>query len=149
MSQSTHFVPCLFQVYLQVRFIWRRSRLLLPTVQLGAICLACWVSVSRVSDNKHHWSDVVGGIILGAIGCILTVSTYITPSSGHMTFTQRHINVDATWRCIRGHMTCIPRRRNVMRSHEVYTTSHQRRCNVMTLHRRWSNVIKNFMCLLG
>ena len=63
----------LFQVYLHVRFIWRRSRLLLPVIQLGAICLACWVAVSRVSDYKHHWSDVVGGAILGALGCVFTV----------------------------------------------------------------------------
>lgn len=59
-------------IYLQVRFIWRRSRLLLPTLQLGAICLGCWVAMSRVSDNKHHWSDVVGGAILGAIGSFST-----------------------------------------------------------------------------
>lgn len=60
-------------IYLEVRFMWRRVRLLLPTLQLGAICLGCWVSVTRVSDNKHHWGDVLGGAILGALGTIFTV----------------------------------------------------------------------------
>lgn len=59
-------------IYFQTRFIWRRSRLLLPTLQIGAICLGCWVSITRVSDNKHHWGDVVGGTILGAIGSFFT-----------------------------------------------------------------------------
>ena len=27
------------------------------------------------------------------------------------------------------------------RTYDVYTTSHQRRCNVMTLHRRWFDVV--------
>ena len=30
--------------------------------------------MSRVSDNKHHFSDVLGGAILGAIGALFTVS---------------------------------------------------------------------------
>lgn len=59
-------------IYFQTRFIWRRSKLLLPTLQLGAICLGCWVSITRVSDNKHHWSDVIAGALLGAIGSIFT-----------------------------------------------------------------------------
>lgn len=59
-------------IYLQVRFIWRRSKLMVPTIQLGAICLGSWIAMSRVSDNKHHFSDVLGGAILGAIGALFT-----------------------------------------------------------------------------
>ena len=29
--------------------------------------------MTRVSDNKHHWGDVVGGVIIGAIGTLFTV----------------------------------------------------------------------------
>ena len=36
------------------------------------------MSITRVSDNKHHWSDVVGGTILGAIGSLFTVGSVIT-----------------------------------------------------------------------
>ena len=73
-----------FQIYLEVRFIWRRIWLLLPTLQLGAICLGCWVSISRISDNKHHVGDVVAGALIGAAGTLFTVCifpncvTYVT-----------------------------------------------------------------------
>ena len=30
------------------------------------------------------------------------------------------------------------------RAHDDYTTSHQRRCNVMTLHRHWCDVVSTF-----
>lgn len=60
-------------IYLEVRFIWRRMRLLLPTLQLGAVCLGCYVSISRISDNKHHVGDVVAGALIGAAGTLFTV----------------------------------------------------------------------------
>ena len=48
-------------------------RLLLPTLQLGAVCLGCYVSISRISDNKHHVGDVVAGALIGAAGTLFTV----------------------------------------------------------------------------
>lgn len=53
--------------YLQRRIPKLKTMFLVPFLQA---LLALWVSlcsVSRVTDNRHHWSDVIGGIILGAV----------------------------------------------------------------------------------
>jgi phosphatidate phosphatase len=39
------------------------------------VLLTLWVSlcsVSRVTDHRHHWTDVIGGVILGALFAIYT-----------------------------------------------------------------------------
>jgi len=61
------------QLYLQSRFTWSGSKLLRHLIQALAIYLAVWVSLSRVSDYKHHWSDVLAGSILGTLLACLTV----------------------------------------------------------------------------
>lgn len=43
-------------------------------------CAAAFVSISRVSDNKHHFSDVIAGDVLGFVVAILIVSTYVALS---------------------------------------------------------------------
>ncbi|SPP76337.1 putative phosphatidate phosphatase [Drosophila guanche] len=43
-----------------------RGSLLGPVLQLGCLCVAWFVAISRVMDYKHHWSDVVAGSLLGA-----------------------------------------------------------------------------------
>ena len=36
--------------------------------------VAIYVCVSRISDYKHHWSDVLGGAVLGIVIALLVVS---------------------------------------------------------------------------
>uniref|UniRef100_A0A183TCI0 AcidPPc domain-containing protein n=1 Tax=Schistocephalus solidus TaxID=70667 RepID=A0A183TCI0_SCHSO len=43
-------------------------------IQTTVFSLAFYVGLSRVSDYKHHWSDVLAGMILGAAVAIFTVS---------------------------------------------------------------------------
>lgn len=38
----------------------------LVVAQLGILC-----SLSRVSDYKHHWSDVLAGLLLGIVIAVL------------------------------------------------------------------------------
>ena len=40
----------------------------LVVAQLGVLC-----SLSRVSDYKHHWSDVLAGLLLGALIAVLII----------------------------------------------------------------------------
>ncbi|XP_070562599.1 phospholipid phosphatase 1-like [Ptychodera flava] len=59
-------------LYLEVRFTWKISRLVKPVLQIAVLMLALMCSLSRISDYKHHWSDVLGGGLLGVIVAILT-----------------------------------------------------------------------------
>lgn len=60
-------------LYLQARMKGDWARLLRPTLQFGLVALSIYVGLSRISDYKHHWSDVMIGLIQGAMVAILVV----------------------------------------------------------------------------
>ncbi|KAM6466246.1 phospholipid phosphatase 2 [Liasis olivaceus] len=60
-------------LYVQARLVGRWARLLRPTIQFFLLSFAIYVGYSRVSDYKHHWSDVLVGLLQGALIAILTV----------------------------------------------------------------------------
>ncbi|XP_016356124.1 phospholipid phosphatase 2-like [Sinocyclocheilus anshuiensis] len=60
--------------YVQARLNAKWARLLRPTIQFFLVAFAVYVGYTRVSDYKHHWSDVLVGLLQGALIAILTVS---------------------------------------------------------------------------
>ncbi|XP_067686567.1 phospholipid phosphatase 1-like isoform X2 [Haliotis asinina] len=60
-------------MYVQIRLGRKNCRLLRALLQFGAALGGVYVCVSRISDYKHHWSDVLGGAILGIVTSALTV----------------------------------------------------------------------------
>ncbi|XP_068959489.1 phospholipid phosphatase 2 isoform X2 [Petaurus breviceps papuanus] len=60
-------------LYVQARLCWRWARLLRPTIQFFLVAFALYVGYTRVADYKHHWSDVLTGLLQGAVVAGLTV----------------------------------------------------------------------------
>ncbi|XP_014671072.1 PREDICTED: putative phosphatidate phosphatase [Priapulus caudatus] len=64
-----------FALYLQARMTWSGSRLLKYTLQVCALFLAYGTALSRISDYKHHWSDVLAGSIQGI--CVAIIAVFV------------------------------------------------------------------------
>ncbi|XP_034752468.1 phospholipid phosphatase 1 isoform X1 [Etheostoma cragini] len=60
-------------LYLQARLQAEWARLLRPTLQFFLIAASVYTGFSRVSDYKHHWSDVLCGLLQGALMATLVV----------------------------------------------------------------------------
>ncbi|XP_028283001.1 phospholipid phosphatase 3-like isoform X1 [Parambassis ranga] len=54
-------------LYLQARFTWHGARLLRPLTQFTLIMMSFYTGLSRVSDHKHHPTDVLAGFVQGAL----------------------------------------------------------------------------------
>lgn len=67
---------CLLQLYMQARmnFLLLDTQLLRPLIQILLFCMAFACGLSRISDYKHHWSDVLAGGILGCLVAYALVS---------------------------------------------------------------------------
>lgn len=67
---------CRPQLYLQARLRAHWARLLRPTIQFFLIAASIYTGLSRVSDYKHHWSDVLMGLLQGALMALLVVNAF-------------------------------------------------------------------------
>jgi len=52
-------------IYLHCKLRWRGSYLIKHLIQVCLILMSWFTALSRVSDYKHHWSDVTAGLIIG------------------------------------------------------------------------------------
>ena len=88
------------QMYIQVRMQPRRLHLMKAALQVAALWLALCTCLSRVSDYKHHWTDVVAGALLGGVVAILMVGVHVRNFTNHRrifpeTFGIRTVNIPA------------------------------------------------------
>ncbi|CAF3897689.1 unnamed protein product [Rotaria sordida] len=78
-SYSTYAFVFLF-VYFEARLVCPNIQFLKPFLQCLCIAVAFFTSLSRVTDNKHHATDVIGGAIIGfciAVFAAIRVGTYL------------------------------------------------------------------------
>lgn len=64
--------------YLQARLTWRGARLLRPLLQFLLVLLAVYTGLTRISDYRHHPTDVLTGYVQGALTAYW-VAFYISP----------------------------------------------------------------------
>nr|CAH0101222.1 unnamed protein product [Daphnia galeata] len=70
-------------LYVQRRMNWSGSKLFRPTIQITALMLTWYTGLSRITDYKHHWSDVLAGFFIGCTAASLTalyVSSLFKPT---------------------------------------------------------------------
>ncbi|XP_032129632.1 phospholipid phosphatase 2-like, partial [Sapajus apella] len=70
---SSKLLHCSGLLYMQAWLCWKWARLLRPTVQIFLVSFALYVGYTHVSDHKHHWSDVLAGLLQVALVTGLTV----------------------------------------------------------------------------
>ncbi|XP_020291271.1 putative phosphatidate phosphatase [Pseudomyrmex gracilis] len=58
-------------MYLQLRLRWKGSKLLRHFLQILCITMAWFTALSRISNYKHHWSDVLAGGVLGTVSALI------------------------------------------------------------------------------
>uniref|UniRef100_A0AAG5DV61 Phosphatidic acid phosphatase type 2/haloperoxidase domain-containing protein n=1 Tax=Anopheles atroparvus TaxID=41427 RepID=A0AAG5DV61_ANOAO len=58
--------------YLERRVPRLRSVFSIPLVQMMLMCWATFCSLSRITDHRHHWWDVLAGTIAGTLAAIIT-----------------------------------------------------------------------------
>lgn len=66
--------------YLQKR-LKSDSLFLLPFIQTSLVCLSIFGSLSRVSDHRHHWWDVLVGMLMGLLTTYHTVNEFFSLST--------------------------------------------------------------------
>lgn len=66
------------QFYLQARLSWRGARLLRPLMQFLLVMIAIYTGLTRISDYRHHPSDVLTGFIQGGLTAYWVVCSKIT-----------------------------------------------------------------------
>ncbi|XP_065167826.1 putative phosphatidate phosphatase isoform X2 [Atheta coriaria] len=60
-----------FALFVGARFKCRTWSIIKHSIQYIAVLGALWVGMTRVSDYKHHWSDVLAGLAIGVVSAVI------------------------------------------------------------------------------
>ncbi|KAJ3653653.1 hypothetical protein Zmor_012892 [Zophobas morio] len=82
-SSFSMYTMLYFAIYLQKRMDWDGSKLLKHTLQFLAVLAAIFVAMTRISDYKHHWSDVLSGLAIGTVTACVTAGIFSNLFQGY------------------------------------------------------------------
>ncbi|KAH8379557.1 hypothetical protein KR009_005569 [Drosophila setifemur] len=71
-ASMTMYAMLYLAIYLQAALSTRVSKLLKHLLQFLFVMFGWYVSLTRITDYYHHWSDVLAGVLLGALFACLT-----------------------------------------------------------------------------
>ncbi|XP_023171534.1 putative phosphatidate phosphatase isoform X2 [Drosophila hydei] len=75
-SSFVFFSMIYLAIYLQRRVNCSRLRMLRHLLQFLLVMFAWYTALTRVSDYKHHWSDVLAGSAIGIVYAFLVTSNF-------------------------------------------------------------------------
>jgi len=82
-SSTSAFLMVFLALYIEAKLILpKTSKFLKPFIQSVLISIALYTGFSRVSDYKHHWSDVLAGFLLGTSVAFVTIFKVLKPRFG-------------------------------------------------------------------
>ncbi|XP_075169409.1 wunen-2 [Haematobia irritans] len=74
-ASFTCFTMIYTAIYLQKRLTCTRSKMFKHLLQFLFLMFAWYTSLTRVSDYKHHWTDVLAGSLIGTTYAIIVTSS--------------------------------------------------------------------------
>lgn len=96
-SSFSTFTMVYMALYLQSRMNWKGSKLLKHFLQFLLIMIAWYTALSRVSDYKHHWSDVLSGILIGTLFAVIVANCvsdlFKKKETSYLPSTRQDINI--------------------------------------------------------
>ncbi|XP_047512723.1 putative phosphatidate phosphatase [Pieris napi] len=81
-------------LYLEKRMVWGSTRIFRHVLQFTAVMLSWYTALSRVTDYKHHWSDVLAGYFTGLTFAVLVWTwgtDLLQPKSKHQLVSQHEV----------------------------------------------------------
>lgn len=79
---------------------WRGSKLLKHLIQYILMMMAWFTCMSRISDYKHHWSDVLAGSLVGLTFAIIVVSDQFFQGFFHIFSQKLNWSLKSNWNLI-------------------------------------------------
>ncbi|XP_050682690.1 putative phosphatidate phosphatase [Leptidea sinapis] len=99
-SSWSTFTMVYLALYLEKRMSWSGTRVVRHTLQFIAVMLSWFTMLSRVSDFKHHWSDVLAGHLMGLAFAVLVWTwgtDLLEPKPKHTPLPTSPHNHEITW----------------------------------------------------